>query len=449
MQGTRFALEIMLISALTLAAPPQASPMLLRCAAAGWALWGFAFSFADPANAEDFLQNLPPGVYLQKRIDIPAAQRDAFAQKLGGKIQEMNNSFLQVQGRPVQMNVIVAETDADAKAIWESILKIRKVPSSCVLKGRVVVEYAGKDFDTALATKTSYELGLMPKPNHVRYRVVADLALVDQPDYLACNAVFEKFLALRAGENPQIIAEIGALAQRFKFGKSLVLRNPKLDEVAAAYSFDPWSNPAEELGCAVRYPFAEPPMRCGIPYVTATLEVSTNGTGFSASAASPEPRLLEATQRWPVADATIKALAAQITQGKTTNDDKVAAILAWLAPGKNLRYTGATGSRWGTLKVLEQKFGHCWDFSDCFVTLCRAAGVPSRQVAGWLYGTSGHVWAEFYREGKGWQQVDPTGGGKIGCGIYHIAYFTSEDGEMPIVYLSMPKITILQTDYSK
>ena len=66
--------------------------------------------------------------------------------------------------------------------------------------------------------------------------------------------------------------------------------------------------------------------------------------------------------------------------------------------------------------------------------------MPARQVAGWLYGSSGHVWAEFYREGKGWQQVDPTGGGVLRCGIYHLPYFTSEDGEMPIVYLALPRI---------
>ena len=109
-----------------------------------------------------------------------------------------------------------------------------------------------------------------------------------------------------------------------------------------------------------------------------------------------------------------------------------------------MKYSGQTGSRRGTLKVMEQKFGHCWDFSDCFVTLARAAGVPSRQVAGWFYGSSGHVWAEYYREGEGWQQVDPTGGGKLRCGIYHIPYFTSEDGEMPIVYISMPRIEVVQ-----
>ena len=128
----------------------------------------------------------------------------------------------------------------------------------------------------------------------------------------------------------------------------------------------------------------------------------------------------------------------------TTNDEKAMAILEWLSPGQNLKHAGQTGSRWGTLKVFEQKFGHCWDFSDCFVTLARAAGVPSRQVAGWLYGSSGHVWAEYYREGKGWQQVDPTGGGQILCGIYHIPYFTTEDGEMPILYVAMPKIDVVQ-----
>jgi transglutaminase-like putative cysteine protease len=133
-------------------------------------------------------------------------------------------------------------------------------------------------------------------------------------------------------------------------------------------------------------------------------------------------------------------LAEQITRGESGNDGKAAAILRWLAPGKNLTYSGEMGTRWGVAKVLEQKFGRCWDFSDCFVTLCRAVGVPCRQVAGWLYASSGHVWAEYYREGKGWQQVDPTGGGELPCGIYHIAYFTSDDGEMPVVYLSMPKV---------
>ena len=123
------------------------------------------------------------------------------------------------------------------------------------------------------------------------------------------------------------------------------------------------------------------------------------------------------------------------------------AILAWLAPGRNVKFGGPViGSRWGVEKVLKQKYGQCWDFSDCFVTLGRASGIPCRQVAGWMYGGGGHVWAEILVEGKGWQDLDSTGGGKLQCGIYHIPYFTTEDGEMPIAYLSMPKIDILKAE---
>jgi hypothetical protein len=36
--------------------------------------------------------------------------------------------------------------------------------------------------------------------------------------------------------------------------------------------------------------------------------------------------------------------------------------------------------------------------------------------------------------------VDPTG---LRCGIYHIPYFVTEDGQMPILYTAMPKIEIV------
>jgi len=48
-------------------------------------------------------------------------------------------------------------------------------------------------------------------------------------------------------------------------------------------------------------------------------------------------------------------------------------------------------------------------------------------------------------EGKGWKQVDPTGGNVLPCEIYHLAYFTSNDGEMPIVYLKAPLIQMMET----
>jgi hypothetical protein len=403
---------------------------------------GVMLWLASGAFAEDFLQALPPGVFLQKRVEVSAEQREAIGRKLGGGVVGLTNAFLQVQGREIQANVVVADSDASAKVVYESLSKMKGAPF-CVRKDRMVVEYVGKGLDAALATKTSYELKLVPKPERVRYRLSMELATIDRADYAACNSLFNLFLGLRGGTaEPQRVAEITALAGRFQFGKTLVLRNPKLSETAATYQFEPMPSRVAEAGDVVRHVFAEVPARHGVSYVKSTLEVSTNGAGLTRSAARPDAKMLGATSYWPASDAKIVGLAEQITRGKTTNEDKVSAILAWLSPGRNVRYSGDPGSRWGTLKVIEQRFGRCWDFSDCFVTLCRAAGVPSRQVAGWLYGTSGHVWAEYYRENVGWQQVDPTGGGELPCGIYHIAYFTSEDGEMPVVYLSMPEIVI-------
>jgi transglutaminase-like putative cysteine protease len=121
----------------------------------------------------------------------------------------------------------------------------------------------------------------------------------------------------------------------------------------------------------------------------------------------------------------------------------VKAILEWLIPGKNLRFGGkAAGSRHGVAQVLQQGFGHCWDFSDCCVALCRASGIPCRQVAGWLHGGEGHVWSEVLIQGQGWVQIDPTAG--MPCGSDYIPYLVSEDGEMPLVYLSAVRVEVLE-----
>lgn len=66
--------------------------------------------------------------------------------------------------------------------------------------------------------------------------------------------------------------------------------------------------------------------------------------------------------------------------------------------------------------------GFCEHFAAAFVTLMRAAGIPSRVVVGYLGGelnTTGnylivrqsdaHAWAEIWTKERGWVRVDPTG----------------------------------------
>ncbi len=393
---------------------------------------------------EDFLENLPYGIFLKNFIDVPAEQIKIIEKKLGGNIQRVTNSVLQVQGRLIQINVITAGDESAARIVYAAISKIKSYPF-CLQKDKKIIEYIGKDIDIALAMKTSYELGFLDKPSSLQYRVIAELATVEKADYMACNLLFNYFLILRnTSKEEDIIYRITELAKKFKFGNSLILRNPKLGPELAAYQFPSKILSINENIANISYNFSQLSTLQNIPYITVTMDITVDDIGLYQTAISSENILTQPTLFWPVDDPFIKSLAKQITYNKISNKAKVQAILEWLTPGKNIKYSGEIGSRWGVRQVFEQKFGHCWDFSDCFITLCRASNIPCRQVAGWLYGVSGHVWAEFYLEDKGWQQVDTTGGGKFHCGIYHIPYFTSEDGEMPIVYISMPKIEIVE-----
>ena len=397
---------------------------------------------AQPAQpAEDFLRTLPADVMLVSSDVVSRAQTAAISQKLGGKIERLTNSVLSIHGRRIQVNAITAPDQKNAAKIHEALKKFKPFPY-CFRRGNLVIEYVDRSLDEAIATKTSYELSFRKKPPQVRYRVTADLALVDKADYMSCNPLFNQLLIWQRTQEEAAEQKIDQLKRKFKFGNLLNLRHPKFSNPQAVYRLEPsWqisnAHPGEHW-----YYFRQPSRRKGIPFASVTLEITANSSGLSATDAPPEG-CLAATSFWPVDDEEFQSLARKITAGKSTNEAKVSAILRWLAPGQNLQYRGQTGSRWGTAKALKQGYGHCWDFSDCFVTLCRAAGVPARQVAGWLYGASGHVWAEYYVPNKGWQQVDPTGGGRLKCGIYHIAYFTTEDGEMPILYLAMPKIEAL------
>ena len=158
-------------------------------------------------------------------MEVPAAQTEVIGQKLGGHIQRLTNSIVRVHGRPIQVNVISAVDEENAKALHAALTKIKSHPF-CERKGPLVIEYVGKDIDAALAIKTSYELGLFSKPASVRYRVVAELATVEKADYMACNALFNQFLAIEKGTDQHVVQQIRDLSKKFMFGRSLALRNP-------------------------------------------------------------------------------------------------------------------------------------------------------------------------------------------------------------------------------
>jgi transglutaminase-like putative cysteine protease len=80
------------------------------------------------------------------------------------------------------------------------------------------------------------------------------------------------------------------------------------------------------------------------------------------------------------------------------------------------------------LSVLHNRYGGCGGHSNLFVGLCRASGIPARNVAGihnpdglylesgsWAEGTlHTHVWAEVFLPGYGWIQDEPTNDNTFG-----------------------------------
>jgi hypothetical protein len=125
----------------------------------------------------------------------------------------------------------------------------------------------------------------------------------------------------------------------------------------------------------------------------------------------------------PEITARTRAKALEITRGLTNNYDKAVAIQTWLTT--NLTYTLVLEDP-GTQEpvdyfLFDRKKGHCEYFSSGFAILARAAGIPVRQVNGFLGGEwneyqgyvavragDAHSWDEVYFPGVGWVTFDPT-----------------------------------------
>jgi transglutaminase-like putative cysteine protease len=124
---------------------------------------------------------------------------------------------------------------------------------------------------------------------------------------------------------------------------------------------------------------------------------------------------LGATSLGPI-DGPVKSLAEAITKDKPTVLAKAKAIYDWTVTNM-YRDPATIGCGKGDVCLLLLKpGGKCTDISSVFVALCRAAGVPAREVFGLRLGkkaaeeitTGQHCWAEFFLPGRGWVPADPA-----------------------------------------
>jgi len=124
---------------------------------------------------------------------------------------------------------------------------------------------------------------------------------------------------------------------------------------------------------------------------------------------------LQPTSRGPL-DGEVGKLADRITRGTSTNLQKARAVYDWTVENM-YRDPNTRGCGMGDVcDLLRKPGGKCTDISSVFIALCRAAGVPAREVFGIRLGkkaveditTYQHCWTEFFVPGTGWVTADPA-----------------------------------------
>ena len=131
---------------------------------------------------------------------------------------------------------------------------------------------------------------------------------------------------------------------------------------------------------------------------------------------------LKETQNWQINDPQIKALAEEL---KTPKE-----IYNFVTTKLNYDYARVQPNvqRMGALEALKNPSqAICMEFTDLFIAIARAAGIPAREINGYAYTENTelqplslvadvlHAWPEYYDKEKGaWIPIDPTWGSTTG-----------------------------------
>lgn len=169
-----------------------------------------------------------------------------------------------------------------------------------------------------------------------------------------------------------------------------------------------------------------------------SVEIVARGKASISYKPSPEKvssetlqKYLKADKHWQVQEPELKKLAEKL---KTPE-----AIYQYVIDNLHYDFSRVTDSeqRLGALEVYRNPTSAvCLEFTDLFIALARAAGIPSREVNGYAYTENDrqrplslvkdilHAWPEYYDQKQGtWVMVDPTWGNTT----HGIDYFTVFD----------------------
>lgn len=389
-------------------------------------------ALAAPAVAGDVLENgrRPLMWRVVARGPLSAATVAAIGKKFGARIESAENAVVDAGGLRFKVNPIVCASEQDAAALHDALVKLKRDPLFVMRRGRAVVEFVGQN---RLVVQKARDWIGWDEPATVTWRVSMTVAPLAHAPPMRWNRLFNALWAWRREPGDATEQRVRAEAAGFRFDDTAFFRTEANPWGKPNYVFD------AKFADRAAWRFAPLPRQLDIPVldVTATIPVRP----FAPRGADTPPdreRLCKATPFWPVADPAVQAaVAAAVPAGKKlTPRGHVEFLLRWVQT--HVRYDGKImGSRYGVPQVIGQGFGHCWDKSDVFIALCRASGIPARQVGGWVDGLSGHIWCDVWIAGEGWLEVDATASW-LGTSADYIPFWISEDGASPFVYWEKP-----------
>ncbi|MCA9191900.1 MAG: transglutaminase domain-containing protein [Planctomycetales bacterium] len=399
----------------------------------------FVFQTANSKSSVPAFQSLPNGWTMEREIEVPRKQLEQFSQKLGFELKSLVNTFLSRRGEKLQINTLTTLRSTDAAKLATLLRKSKSNPRWIVDSEGIVYEFVVRqESETRLANLARYAFPIIPRT--MKYLVEFDAVPVSAdkpggpPD--GRNQLFNLLL-----QPPQTAPSeaFDKLAQSFDYGSQIrVLRSLEGAAEASWVSLPAHEVSRRSASDTFVFSFENLPLRHTLPVVHLSARIQINSDAIRTISETEDlSQWLSPTKHFPIDAPAIRKVVETICQPNDTPKTKLSCLLDWFQDSANIRYAGVTGSRYGTMNVLSQGYGHCWDYADLFNTLARAMSLPCREVYGWLQNGEGHVWNDVLVDGK-WQMIDPTTG--IECGSDYIPLSISADGEMTWIYASSIQI---------
>lgn len=392
---------------------------------------GYAAQKAGSSKAPG-LQNPPRGWEVVRETEVKGAQLSQIATKVGTPMKSVFNSFVRYENKELQINTITTQNEADALRLKESLRKGKSNPRWIVQNKANVYEFvvrSSEDARVAAAARRAFSIIPAARSFEVKFDAIPILSEESGSEPDVRNRLFN--LLLQVPAKPALETEIETLSKKFKFADDCSLVKDLQGQVVVD-----WKSTKASVkplnGELVKLVLSNSDKKFGMPWMdlSATVKIDTNHKR-KIDATLDKKDLLAANSRFPTQSAELQQLVGKLVAPNDSDATKLRKLLNWFSDSKNIRYDGLTGSRYGADVVLKQHFGRCWDYSDLFITMARIAGLPSRQVYGWLYESEGHVWCDVIVDGQ-WQMVDPTSGTE--CDSDYLPFCVSATGEFPMIY---------------